>query len=260
MPLRLIDRLCAPPPDRARAAWLGSGTFAHRGLHSESVAENSPTAFHGAIAAGLGIECDVRLSADGTAIVFHDSTLDRLTGSSGRIAAMTTARITATRLRPGGDAIPALRDLLELVAGRVPLLIELKSDRGGAIASLCRAVRNDLAGYRGPVGVMSFDPRVGAWFARHAPAILRGLVVTEEGGRTVWGLLRRHFALWTARTQFLAYDVRDLPSSFASAQRTRGLPLLTWTVASPQLADIAREYADASIAEGRGLAHSATND
>lgn len=206
----------------------------------------------------MGIECDVRLSRDGRAIVFHDATLERLTGYTGRLDQLGVAEITALTLTLGGEPVPTLRDLLAQVSGRVPLLIELKSDRNkpaGApsIRDLCRAVRRDLDGYPGPVAVMSFDPRVGAWFARRAPEVVRGLVVTEEGSRTWSGALKRHFALWEARAQFLAYDVRDLPSSFADSQRQRGLPLLTWTVSSPALRQRAAAHADAPIAEGAGL-------
>ena len=114
-------------------------------------------------------------------------------------------------------------------------------------------MRRALEGYRGPVAVMSFDPRAVGWFARHAPHIVRGLVVTEEGRRTLSGRFRRHLSLWQAKPEFLAYDVRDLPSRFAAAQRARGLPLLTWTVRSEELAARARVHADAAIAEGAGL-------
>jgi glycerophosphoryl diester phosphodiesterase len=100
---------------------------------------------------------------------------------------------------------------------------------------------------------MSFDPRVGYWFARHAPHVPRGLVVTEENARTLWGSLKRHLALWQARPDFLAYDVRDLPSRFAAAQRARGLPVATWTVRTPDLLARARTHADAPIAEGAGI-------
>ena len=100
---------------------------------------------------------------------------------------------------------------------------------------------------------MSFDPRVIRWFHLQAPRIVRGLVVTEEGGRTLSGIARRHLSLWQARPEFLAYDIRDLPSRFASAQRRRGLPLLTWTVRSEELAERAYANNAAPIAEGAGV-------
>ena len=256
MPFALLDRRLAPAPDPARAGWLGTHTYAHRGLHGGGVEENSSGAFALAIARGLGIECDVRLSKDERAIVFHDATLERLTGREGRLDALGVAEITRLALTTGGERVPTLRDVLDQVAGRVPLLLEIKSDKGQsfrAIRALCRTVRRELDGYHGPVAIMSFDPRVGGWFARKAPDVLRGLVVTEQGRRTFSGTIRRHLALWEARAQFLAYDVRDLPSDFAGQQRRRGLPLLTWTVNTPALRQRAAEYADAPIAEAGGL-------
>lgn len=257
-PFALFDRRRARPPAQAVASWLKGGVYAHRGVHGAGVEENSTGAFALAIERGLGIECDVRLSRDGRAVVFHDATLERLTGRSGRVDQLGVAEITALTLTTGGERVPTLRDLLAQVAGQVPLLIELKSDRDKPAGSpstldLCRAVRRDLDGYPGPVAVMSFDPRVGAWFARRASEVPRGLVVTEAGSRTWSGTVKRHLALWEARAQFLAYDVRDLPSAFAERQRQRGLPLLTWTVSTPALRTRAAEHADAPIAEGAGL-------
>ena len=252
-PLAPVDRWLAPPSDAARVGWLGKATYAHRGLHGEGRVENSPSAFAAAIARGLGIECDVQRSRDGTAMVFHDWELDRLTAERGPVKARDAAELGRIALGGTGDTIPTLSELLTLVGGRVPLLIEIKSKREVRFVPLCFAVRRALEGYRGPVAVMSFDPRAVRWFARHAPHIVRGLVVTEEGGRTLSGDVRRHLSLWQARAEFLAYDVRDLPSRFASAQRRRGLPLLSWTVRSPDLAARARACGAAPIAEGAGI-------
>lgn len=252
-PFAPIDGWLAPPPRSGRADWLSSAVYAHRGLHGPGAVENSPTAFARAIAAGLGIECDVQLAADGAAMVFHDYALDRLTGASGKVAERRAVELGQIALA-NGDAIPRLEDLLAQVDGQVPLLIEIKAQPAVHRATLCRSVRGALAGYAGPHAVMSFDPRIVRWFANHAPLTLRGLVVTEESSRGLIGDLRRHAALWLGRAQFLAYDIRDLPSRFAAAQRARGLPLLTWTVRSPDLLQRAREYADAPIAEGEGVA------
>ncbi|GAA0270053.1 glycerophosphodiester phosphodiesterase family protein [Alteraurantiacibacter aestuarii] len=254
MPWRLIDRLRAPAPDPDRVGWMLRHVFAHRALHGEGRAENSPAAFRAAMDAGLGIECDVRRSRDGRAVVFHDATLERLTGSTGEVDRMVIGELTHVALSVGGETIPTLRDMLELVAGKVPILLELKSDPDRQVNTLCRAVRRDLEGYQGDIAVMSFDPRIGQWFARKMPQVLRGLVVTEQEHRTYSGTIRRHRDLWTARAQFLAYDIRDLPSSFAARQRARGLPVLSWTVSSRALRERAQNHADAPIAEGEGLA------
>jgi glycerophosphoryl diester phosphodiesterase len=248
-----IDRWLCPAPDERRVSWLRQATYAHRGLHSGGRVENSPSAFRAAIERGLGIECDVQRSRDGEAMVFHDWELDRLTGESGPVKEREAAELRRLHLSGSRDPIPTLPDLLREVDGRVPLLIEIKSRRDVRYSPLCLAVRRALEGYRGPVAVMSFDPRVVRWFRGHAPHLVRGLVVTEEGRRTLTGRYRRHLSLWQARPEFLAYDVRDLPSRFAAAQRKRGLPLLTWTVRSLELRERAREHAEAPIAEGAGI-------
>lgn len=228
--------------------------FAHRGVHSADCAENSPAAFTAAIQAGLGIECDIRRSRDGRAMVFHDATLERLTDCEGTVDQLGVGELTQIALKSGGETIPTLRDLLDLVAGEVPILLELKSDPGKPVETLCRAVRRELEGYLGDIAVMSFDPRIGQWFARKVPQVLRGLVVSEANSRTFSATIRRHRNLWASKAQFLAYDIRDLPSSFAAGQRVRGLPVLSWTVSSPSLRERAQIYADAPIAEGAGLA------
>jgi len=252
--LRPIDAWRAPPPDPRRVEWLGQWTYAHRGCHSPGIPENSASAFAEAIGRGLGIECDVQRTGDGRAAVFHDWELDRLTDDSGPLMRRPLAQIEALALSGSSDRVPSLERLLSQVAGRVPLLIELKSRRQNRVAPLCLAVRRALDGYRGPHAVMSFDPRVSRWFSVHAPRTVRGLVVTEENDRGPAGRWRRHAALWHARPDFLAYDIRDLPSAFAAQQRARGLPVLTWTVRDAAQRARAAEYADAPIAEGDGLA------
>jgi len=250
----LIDRLCAPAPDPARVSWLAGQDYAHRGLHGPGAPENSISAFAAAISNGMGIECDVQKSADEKAMVFHDWELDRLTGETGAVAARMSAELAQIPLTGSNDRIPSLRDLLGFIRGRVPLLIEVKAKRHRRTTPLCLAVRRALEGYQGDHAVMSFDPRVAHWFRRHSPRTVRGLVVTEENARTVNGRLFRHWCLWHAKPDFLAYDVRDFPSGFAAAQRKRGLPVLTWTVRSAELREVAGEYADAPIAEGAGVA------
>ncbi|QSB44903.1 glycerophosphodiester phosphodiesterase [Tsuneonella flava] len=253
-PFALIDALRAPPPEPARVAWLAGKEYAHRGLHDDVVPENSPAAFAGAIARGMGIECDVQKTADGRAMVFHDWELDRLTDQTGPTGARTVAELEQFTLLGSAEHIPLLDRVLDQVAGQVPLIIEIKSKRDRKVSPLCLAVLRALEGYRGDHAVMSFDPRVGRWFSVHAPQTVRGLVVTEEDKRGLYGTAERHMALWHARPDFIAYDVRDLPSRFAAAQRARGLPVLTWTVRTAELRERAAVHADAPISEGEGVA------
>lgn len=234
-----------------RAVFLGATDYAHRGLHGHKTGfvENSLPAFAAAVERGFGIECDVRLSADGIVFVFHDDRLDRMTDARGRLADLPATALDGIALR-GNGSVPRLSALLAFVAGRVPLLIELKVDRGERVAPLCRAVRDTLDGYAGPVAVMSFHPGVARWFRVHAPDVPRGLVVTEEGGRGRWNAARRSLAMRLVAPDFLAHDIRDLPGPFARLARRRGLPVLSWTVRTAPHWQAVRAYADAAIFEG----------
>lgn len=253
MLLSILDSAFAPAPGAA-LGWLNGARVAHRGLHGDGVVENSPAAFEAAAIRGLAIECDVQLTADGEAVVFHDFTLERLTREEGPVLARTAAQLAEIRYRASAETIPTFAQFLAQIEGRVPLLIEVKSQEQWDWARLCAAVARGLEGYAGPAAVMSFDARVGGWFAAHAPHVVRGLVASEEHSKGWWGDIKRHRALWQSRAQLLAYDVRDLPSRFAAAQRARGLPVATWTVRDPALFPIATANADALIAEGSIIA------
>lgn len=233
---------------RSELGRLGAVPFAHRGLHGGVLVENSGGAIAAAVEQGYGVELDVQLSRDGEAMVFHDYELERLTAGQGPVAAHTAAELQSIRLNLCNEAMPRLAEALDIVGGRRPLLIEVKSPNR-QVARLCAAVAQSLAGYEGPVGVMSFNPEVGAWFARHAPHVLRGLVVTESGRRGLRGRIERPLALWRARADFLAYDIRDLPSIFAGAARGRGVPVYTWTVRSEPDRARAAAHADQIIFE-----------
>lgn len=251
--LSSLDRLLAPPPGRARVSWLRAWIYAHRGLHGPGRIENSPSAFRAALAAGLGIECDIQRSRDGIAMVYHDWDFARLHGRAEAGGTLDAAAWRRLRYSAGDEGPFALSDLQEMVAGRVPLLIEIKSRRGYDVERSCAAVLDTLRSYAGLHAVMSFDPRVSRWLRRHSPQTVRGLVIREdEFGHTrqAW---QRHLALWIAKPDFVAYHVKALPNRFVAALRGYGMPVLTWTVDSPEALAAAQAYADAAIAEGAGL-------
>jgi glycerophosphoryl diester phosphodiesterase len=235
------------PSRQARLGELIAKPFAHRGLHGQGRIENSRAAFDAAIAAGHGIELDVQLTADSEAVVFHDDDLERLTERTGLVSSLTAAELCRILLKGGTDPISTLPEILARVGGRAPLLIEVKSP-GRRVAALSRAVLRALRHYQGPVAVMSFNPQIGRWFAIHAPEVLRGLVVTEAG-KPRRGRLTRSLALWRSSPDFLAYDIRDLPSRFAARQRAKGLPVLTWTCRSEEHRATAALHADQIIYE-----------
>ena len=247
-PFAPLDRLIAPPPEAGRVAFLGGQPYAHRGLHGGAIVENSRAAFRAAIDGSFGIELDVQTAHGGEPFVFHDATLERLTDSSGSLWDRVGHELDAIRLKGTEETIPRLSEILALIDGRVPLLIEVKA-KGRSIGAFCLGVRRALEGYRGPVAVMSFNPEIAHWFHAHAPRIVRGLVVTEEGKRGLRGRVERHFSLWHAKPDFLAYDIRDLPGRFPAGQRARGLKLLTWTVRTAEQERIAAGSADAIIFE-----------
>ena len=239
--------------ERRAPDWLTGCEYAHRGLHSAGVPENSRAAAEGAIAAGMGIECDIQMSRDNVPLVFHDWELDRLTGERGKLAARPADELCRIPLMGTAQTIWPLTELLDLVAGRVPILVEVKSHPAFALPQACIAIARVLKDYAGPFAVMSFDPRMGEWFAKHAPACARGLVITDtldHGYQRVW---RAPKALERAAPDFLASDVRDIPNALTSLWRETGRPLLTWTVRTPELRAHALNHADALIAEGPGL-------
>jgi len=232
--------------------------IAHRGLHGPGVPENSLTAAQAAIAAGYGIELDLQLSSDGRAMVFHDDDLPRLTGETGWVAQRDAAALGALRLLGTGERVPTFSAFLDLVAGRVPLLIELKDQLahpGGALGPLEAAVARDLAGYEGPAAVMSFHPQMMVNMARLAPELARGLTGEDfsvEPGldpETVAAL--NDYALFDAAgCAFVSHDWQALEMPSVRRLRARGVPVLCWTIRSQQEADRALAHCDNVTFEG----------
>ena len=239
--------------------WLIARPVAHRGLHDASggVIENTPSAFAAAVAGNYAIECDLQITADGEAMVHHDDTLGRLTDGSGRLDAMTAAALKGTAFRATADRMITVGEMCDLVAGRVPLVIELKSHHDGDRRLVARAAEV-LSHYAGPAALMSFDPTQIAALREIVPSLPRGLVAERhpwrEGDNLSTGITRALAYVPNAlrtRLQFLAYGVKDLPGAIPFAARNlMGLPLLTWTVRSEADCQRAARWADQMIFEG----------
>ncbi|RMF39489.1 MAG: phosphodiesterase [Alphaproteobacteria bacterium] len=232
-------------------------SFAHRGLHDRGAGriENSRAACRAAIAAGFGIEIDLQLSADGEAMVFHDDDLDRLTPETGPVRARAAQALSHIPLKGGGETVPTLAEILDLVAGRVPLLIEIKDQDGALgpdIGPLEARTAELLRDYAGPVAVMSFNPHSIARMAQEAPRIPRGLV-TEPMRAEHWpGIAPERLAALgriadfdRVGASFVSHYFRALAIPPIAALKARGVPVLCWTVRSPAEAEEAWQIADA---------------
>jgi glycerophosphoryl diester phosphodiesterase len=237
----------------SRLDWLTARPVAHRGLHDAAggVIENSISAFAAAVEGRYAIECDLQLSADGEAMVFHDDNLDRLTTRQGPLAALSAAELKTVPFKATADRMLTLGELCALVAGRVTLVLELKSrfDGNPALPARVAAV---LRGYAGPIAAMSFDPRMMVTLRGLMPGLVRGIVGQSHWSKGEPEAAGAHIgAALRARPHFLAWSVRDLPAALPlTARYGLGMPLLTWTVRSEADRLRAGRFADQMIFEG----------
>src|ERR1041385_204856 len=193
-----VSRLCRPtPPSRWKASsrsrdcpmsfdWLTARPIAHRGLHDakRGIIENTATAFSEALSGNYGIQTDLQISADGEAMVHHDDALGRLTEGAGRVAELSATQLRGIRFKATADRILTLGELLDLVAGRATLLLELKSQFNNETRLLARTAEV-LSAYHGPVAIMSFDPQI-IELARRYPALVRGIVAQRHYSHGEW--------------------------------------------------------------------------
>lgn len=242
-----------------RLDWLFERPIAHRGLHDRAlgVIENTPSAVARAIERGYAIEIDVRESADGEAVVFHDDDLDRLTEATGPVAARTLAELRAAPFRETSDRIWTLDQCLDIVAGRTPLVVEIKSGRSHE--RLTQRVADRLTARGGPVAAKSFDPRVVAGLKVFAPKLARGIIGEDFADADPhWARLTakgrfaaRNLLHWpVTRPDFLSWSVRDLSRRSVRFARAAGRPVMTWTVRTPEDQARAAVYADQMVFEG----------
>jgi len=240
--------------------WLTARPVAHRGLHDRArgILENMPGAVQAAIAGNFSIEVDLQLTADGEAMVHHDDALGRLTEGAGALRGMTAAALKAVAFKDTAERMMSLGELLALIAGRTPLVIEVKSHFDGD-RRLVRRMSEVLSAYQGPVAGMSFDPDQVLALRELMPALPRGITAERAYTEAEWPEaspaqrrnmthLRHAFA---TQPQFVAYAVNDLPAPAPwIARNIFGLPLLTWTVRTPEQRQRAARFADQVVFEG----------
>lgn len=235
--------------------------LAHRALHdvTDGRPENSLAAIKAAMTHGYGIEIDVQLSADDHAMVFHDYAMDRLAEASGPIRQRSASDLGQVRLRGGDEGVPTLPEVLAVVDGRVPLLIEVKDQdgaMGSSIGPLEQAVVGALSGYVGPVGLMSFNPNSVAYFQEHAPQWPRGLT-TSAYDPTNWPLAEEtctHLRMIPdydrVGASFISHEASDLARDRVIDLKTEGAHILCWTIRSPEEEAKARKVAQNVTFEG----------
>lgn len=239
---------------------LFANPIAHRGFHNiaNGLVENCESSFAAAIEAGFAIECDVQLSSDNEVIVFHDGTLDRLMKEKGLVHQLTVSELKKVRFKDGPDTIQTLQELLEQVSGKVPLIIELKSrwDKGEGLAL---RVAETIGTYVGPVATMSFDPVLVTATQRWLPYLPNGIVAELYKDIDHWKFLSRfeRFKLtrmlhwYRSRPDFISYNLEDLPSrSVSLLENLMSVPVICWTVKTPQQAARAAKICDQITFEG----------
>ena len=235
--------------------WIKQRPVAHRGLHDpqQGIIENTKTAFAAAIQHNYTIECDLQLTKDGNVVIFHDTTLERLTKQEGAVKERTTQELLAIEFENSSDKMQTLGQLLAQVNGAVPLVLELKTLRDGDVSLAKRAIEI-VADYKGKFCFMSFAPTLVSTVKTFAPHISRGAVVMPQTEQ-YWTMPAlstepavRYIDL--IEPDFLSYDVRGFPRPFAQEFRAAGKPTISWTVRDKKTADFAYKHSDQITFEG----------
>lgn len=234
-------------------SWLKDFNYAHRGLHSATAPENSIPAFERAVREGYAIELDVHRSRDGVLMVFHDDDLARMTGVRGRIEDMTLDELKALRLAGTEEGIPTFDEVLAVVNGETPLLIELKNT--GRAGKLEISLYERLRTYGGRFAIQSFSPYSVRWYYKNAPEILRGQLSAtfEEGAEAIpawqrWGL-RHLITNAMCRPNFINYEMNGVRQPVVKRLRKRGIPVFAWTVRSEEEQASVQPYVDSLVFE-----------
>ena len=227
--------------------------IAHRGLHGNGVPENSFTAYELAIEKGVPIELDVRLSADGRLMVFHDRYMSRMCGIDGEIYDYTYEQLSHMRLAGTHEHIPLFTEVLKFVNGRVPLLIEMK--RGSPVWTLEKRAYHVLKDYKGPYAVQSFDPRSMMYFRIHAPHIYRGILITKADEGTAFERASSHLGVQTfmwepfSKPDFISCDIRIVNEKRIAKAKELGADFFVWVARTDEERKEASRYAKTIIGE-----------
>jgi glycerophosphoryl diester phosphodiesterase len=235
-------------------AWIKTSYIAHRGYHSAdfAVPENTMKAFDLAIQKGFAIEFDVNLMKDGTLVVFHDGNLERMTGKPGKLIDLDYTDVRKLRIHDTQETIPTLKQVLDFVAGRVPLLIELKNH--GENDKMCQNFMAIMDQYHGIWAVQSFHPFTVGWFKKHRPDVIRGQIaeyfLQDEDLKpsTKWLLKRMAFNLLN-KPDFINYGLKYLPNAYVDRVKRRKICVIAYCARTRKELDYCRTYIDNAVFE-----------
>ena len=240
--------------DYPEASWLLNFPIAHRGFHSGDgeCPENSIKAFESSVQKKFSIELDIHLLTDGKLAVFHDNNLKRMTGIDKEISKCDSSMIQKLRLSGSDNQIPLLEDVLDVVNGKVPLLIELKNMR--KVGEPEKALFDIMKNYNGNYAVQSFNPYSLHWFRDNAPNVVRGQLMGycrgENLAYNIRFLLKNFLFNKSSRFNFINYDIRWLPSLVIKRLKMKGIPVIGWTARSIPEYQRAGKWCDNVVFEG----------
>lgn len=243
--LFLIYLFLIAPKNKKEMNKFKTVMYAHRGLHNEERAENSMSAFKAAVDGGFGIELDIRLSKDGKLVVFHDDTLDRVCGREGKVIDFTADELATFKLSGTNDGIPLFSDVLSLVDGKIPLLVEIKENAGDSTVS--HATCEILKGYKGEFIIESFNPMSLKVVKENYPEIPRGILSHryydyEKSRKPLFFLLQSLLLNFLCRPAFIAYDHRHADAfGLRFVRAFFKVPTIAWTVRSAEEEKAARK-------------------
>lgn len=226
--------------------WIVKEPIAHRGLFNENIPENSISAFKNAIKNNISIELDVVALSDGTPVVFHDSKLARMTGQDGFISNCSLDDIKNLNLLKTNESIPTLKQALDVIAGKVPVLIEIKNF--GNVGSLEKEVWKLLQSYNGEYAVASYNPYTLEWFKNNAPQIKRCQVASFFKNKEITGirrfyLKRMSFNKKISEPHFILYSADDMPNKYTKKYFGQ-IPVLTFTIRNSESENLVKEFSD----------------
>jgi len=234
--------------------WIKDRLIAHRGLHSldKTIPENTIKAFELAIERNYGIEMDINVMGDGTVIVFHDITLERLTGQKGKISELSFDDVKDMTIHNTDQTIPTLKSVLELVDGRVPLLIELKPLGNNQL--LCERFWETIKDYQGAYGIHSFSPYIVNWFRKHHPEVIRGQITEyfrddPKMNRFAKYLMKSMFFNRFTKPDFVNYGIKDLPNKYCDKAYKKGLCIISYASRNQAEFDMVKKHYDNSVFE-----------